>query len=189
MGYGCASLVPCLSRAMLRGRSSLQTSLLINPRLLLTALLSTTAVTAAHTDHILAKPTATLSLTTPPPGCCVITPLVYSRRYWAHQTCLAGDLIELPYMGHLIGRAHVTPPARFLATDSGREEDCHQWYDIDTLDFVEMVKKSQAGAEHLQLFDVREPEELQETGEIPGSINIPCTCIVSGLTIALIIFL
>ena len=171
---------------MLESRSSLQqlslqTSLLIISRLLLTALLCTTTVTSAHKNHILAKPTAIDSLTTPPPGCCVFTPLVYSRRYWAHQTCLAGDLIDLPHMGHLIGRAHTAPPARFFATESGGEEECHQWYDIDTQDFVEMLKKSQTGEEHLQLFDVREPEELQETGEIPGSINVPCMCIISGL--------
>ena len=29
----------------------------------------------------------------------------------------------------------------------------------------------------VQLIDVREPEELMETGKIPSSVNIPCKCV------------
>jgi rhodanese-related sulfurtransferase len=48
------------------------------------------------------------------------------------------------------------------------EEACLQWYDIDTQEFVQLVE-----GEKLQLFDVREPEELEETGIIPGAVNLP----------------
>ncbi len=53
------------------------------------------------------------------------------------------------------------------------EDDGRSWRDIDTAEFVRIVQISyQEGSDRL-IVDVREPEELEESGIIPGSINIP----------------
>lgn len=39
-----------------------------------------------------------------------------------------------------------------------------------TFDYVKSLKDNK----EVLLIDVREPSELEETGTIPGSINIPC---------------
>lgn len=141
---------------------------LINSRLLLISLLSTSDTA---TTFAIDKSKAANDLKPPTPGCYAVTPLVYSKRCWVHQSCLAGGL---PYIRHLIGRPNLNPPsARSFSTHNG-EEKGHQLYDINTEDFVKLVKQNQEGLEGLQLIDVREPEELEETGKIPGSINIPC---------------
>lgn len=67
---------------------------------------------------------------------------------------------------------------RFLSTDpvgSKKEEASLQWYDIDTLEFANIVHDYLEGktVDTLRLIDVREPEELVEDGQIPGTINIP----------------
>ena len=55
-----------------------------------------------------------------------------------------------------------------------QEGDNLKWYDVDTPEFVELVAKHQEGrGGDLQMIDVREPEELEESGKIPGTINIP----------------
>lgn len=43
-----------------------------------------------------------------------------------------------------------------------------QWFDVDTDELVELLADGD-----IQLFDVREPEELVETGHIPGAVNLP----------------
>ncbi len=65
-------------------------------------------------------------------------------------------------------------PARGLCTSAGGDgfeteeiKDLH-WSEIETPEFVQLVEGGK-----MQLFDVREPEELVETGKIPGSVNIP----------------
>lgn len=51
----------------------------------------------------------------------------------------------------------------------GGEED----RDVDTSEFVQIVSNHKEAASNLRLIDVREPEELVESGQIPGAINIP----------------
>lgn len=82
-------------------------------------------------------------------------------------------------VAHLPGW-NLTPARGLCSTASGNgrgsgrgyetEEikDLH-WSEIDTPEFVQLVEEGQ-----IQLFDVREPAELEETGRIPGSVNIPC---------------
>lgn len=50
----------------------------------------------------------------------------------------------------------------------GGEED----RDVDTSEYVQIVSNHKEAA-NLKLIDVREPEELVESGKIPGAINIP----------------
>ena len=111
-----------------------------------------------------------------PTECCTPS-LVYAKRYWSQQSCIAGDLLELPHSAPSRAQPHYM--IRTLSSDSeergeGEEPDCHHWFDIDTDELVAMVRQSEDKERHMLLVDVREPEELQETGEIPGSINIPC---------------
>ena len=57
---------------------------------------------------------------------------------------------------------------------SSSPEDSIEPWDISTLDLARLV--SNAGTEEgngVRLVDVREPEELIESGQIPGAINIP----------------
>lgn len=54
----------------------------------------------------------------------------------------------------------------------GEEGKEHKWYDIDTPEFVQIVREHKGGEERL-IIDVREPEELTESGQIPGTVNIP----------------
>ena len=52
-----------------------------------------------------------------------------------------------------------------------------QWTDVDTPELLQLLASGD-----IQLFDVREPEELEETGTIPGAVNLPrmlLTCSVS----------
>lgn len=51
-----------------------------------------------------------------------------------------------------------------------------KWYDVDTPEFSKIVTSYQEGkatAAEVTLIDVRQPEELVESGKIPGTINIP----------------
>ena len=62
---------------------------------------------------------------------------------------------------------------RALSSSSTRETEGAKelnWTEIDTPEFVKLVEGGM-----IQLFDVREPEELEETGRIPGAVNLPCT--------------
>ena len=43
-----------------------------------------------------------------------------------------------------------------------------QWTDVDTPELLQLLASGD-----IQLFDVREPEELEETGIIPGAVNLP----------------
>ncbi len=69
-------------------------------------------------------------------------------------------------------------PARGLCTSSAGSGDGYEteeikdlhWSEIDTPEFVQLVDSGQ-----IQLFDVREPAELEETGRIPGAVNVPRT--------------
>ena len=56
---------------------------------------------------------------------------------------------------------------RWITTEA--LEELH-WSEMDTAEFVEVLKKGT-----LRLFDIREPAELEESGSIPGSVNLPCT--------------
>lgn len=47
-------------------------------------------------------------------------------------------------------------------------------YDKDIVSFEEF--KTLTDDESAYIIDVREPEELKDTGVIPGSVNIPCRC-------------
>lgn len=62
------------------------------------------------------------------------------------------------------------------SSDGGSKEESLKWYDIDTPEFAKIVAGYQEGkttAANLSLIDVREPEELTESGRVPGTINIP----------------
>jgi 3-mercaptopyruvate sulfurtransferase SseA len=62
---------------------------------------------------------------------------------------------------------------RYLST--GYEEEL-KWYDVDTPEFARIVTSYQVGsttAADVSLIDVRQPEELMESGKIPGTVNIP----------------
>ena len=43
-----------------------------------------------------------------------------------------------------------------------------QWFNVNTDKLVELLASGD-----IQLFDVREPEELVQTGQIPGAVNLP----------------
>ena len=133
-------------------------------RTILTTLLSTTAVAAAQnwgsSGTRQPSPTST---------CCYATTYSSLTSHWTRQSCLASDLIERQHTAKFTGRPALS---RLLSSgyssDEEEEERCLQWYDIDTLEFVQLVDKKE-----MQLFDVREPEELEETGIIPGAVNLP----------------
>ena len=152
---------------------------IMKARALITTLLSTTAVAAAQSSVSTgwtskASSSSLLKRPSPSAECCY--PATYSSlaSHWTRQSCLASDLLELHHTAKYTGRrVPVPPPAPIRPLTSGsssdeEEEACLQWYDIDTHEFVELVE-----GEKLQLFDVREPEELEETGIIPGAINLP----------------
>lgn len=73
-----------------------------------------------------------------------------------------------------IGRAW----QRYLSASSDEgSEEVLQWFDIDTPEFTRIVASYQEGkttVAAVSLIDVREPEELVESGQVPGTINIPC---------------
>lgn len=85
------------------------------------------------------------------------------------------------YPGH--GTVSLSQRQRYLSTEG--EERVLQWYDIDTQEFVKIVADHQEGkTAALLLVDVREPEELEESGKVPGTVNIPrkrshCGCCLS----------
>ena len=138
-------------------------------RALLTTLLSTTAVAAAQNfkswEYSEGRPA--------PPGATCCYPATYSSMasHWTRQSCLASDLLELHHTAKYTGRPVPSRPlSSGYSSDSSDDEEpnCLQWYDIDTEEFVDLVDKA-----NMQLFDVREPEELEETGIIPGAVNLP----------------
>ncbi len=48
------------------------------------------------------------------------------------------------------------------------------WFDVDTAEYVGLVADFMEGKRpDVILIDVREPEELAESGQVPGAINIP----------------
>lgn len=65
--------------------------------------------------------------------------------------------------------------SKYLSVESGEGEDERSWRDIDTAEFVQIVQDSSQKEANRLIVDVREPEELVESGLIPGSINIPRT--------------
>lgn len=142
-------------------------------RALITTLLSTTAVAAAQSPSAAGWAAKNVQnhnhvrQPSPTASCCY--PATYSSlaSHWTRQSCLASDLLELHHTAKYTGRP-APAPSRPLTSGSDEEEECLQWYDIDTREFVQLVD-----GEKLQLFDVREPEELEETGIIPGAINLP----------------
>ena len=145
-------------------------------RALITTLLSTTAVAAAQSSSTAGWAAKSVPENyrvrqpSPTAGCCY--PATYSSlaSHWTRQSCLASDLLELHHTAKYTGRPAPAPsrPLTSGYSSSDEEEECLQWYDIDTPEFVQLVD-----GEQLQLFDVREPEELEETGIIPGAINLP----------------
>lgn len=72
-----------------------------------------------------------------------------------------------------LGKVSWWQQQRFLS-QSGDESEELRWYDIDTPEYVELVSENQKRETAVvRLIDVREPEELAESGEIPGTTNIP----------------
>ena len=134
-------------------------------RALITTLLSTTAVAAAQNWGSFGVRQPSLKA-----ACCY--PVTYSSlaSHWTRQDCLASDLIERQHTAKFTGRSASSRSlsSGYSSDDEDDEERCLQWYDIDTPEFVQLVDKKE-----VQLFDVREPEELQETGIIPGAVNLP----------------
>ena len=62
---------------------------------------------------------------------------------------------------------------RFLSSATESNETLNE-YDIDTKEYVSLVASYlEEEAANMILIDVREPEELVESGQIPGTINIP----------------
>lgn len=64
---------------------------------------------------------------------------------------------------------------KYLSVGSDEGEDERSWRDIDTAEFVQIVHESSKKETNILIVDVREPEELVESGLIPGSVNIPRT--------------
>lgn len=95
---------------------------------------------------------------------CLVSPQLCTRRYWSKQSHLSGYLITAPAARNSV---------RTVTTINEGDED-HRCYDVDTDELVTMVQRGKENTSHMLLVDVREPEELLQTGEIPGSINIPC---------------
>ena len=65
---------------------------------------------------------------------------------------------------------------RHLSTgvnQEGGESNDPRWYDVDTPEFVQIVKHHKKSDGKRLIIDVREPEELTESGSIPGTVNIP----------------
>ncbi len=97
---------------------------------------------------------------------CLVSPInICTRRCWSKQSHFSGHLITAP-----AGRRN---SLRTVTTVNGGDED-HRCYDVDTDELVTMIQRNNKNTSHMLLVDVREPEELLQTGEIPGSINIPC---------------
>lgn len=172
--------VPVQSSRLLLNLRLLRDGCNMKARALITTLLSTTAVASAQTSGWAGTKTSTLTVQNypvkrPSPSAACCYPATYSNlaTHWTRQSCLASDLLELHHTAKYTGRPARPPPPPTRPLTSGysssdEEEECLQWYDIDTREFVELVE-----GEKLQLFDVREPEELEETGIIPGAINLP----------------
>lgn len=55
------------------------------------------------------------------------------------------------------------------------EDGGRSWRDIDTAGFVRIVRDAYQGESDRLIVDVREPEELEVSGIIPGAISIPRT--------------
>ena len=142
------------------GLGGLASCLFHNPRLFITTLLSTTTVVSVQTNKAL-ESNSSLNH----PTCCNLPSFSTIVSYWTHKSCLAADLLELEHISHRTRSSNQT--RRF--TSSSGEEECLNWHDVDTQELVELLK----GKETLQLFDVREPEELTESGIIPGAVNLP----------------
>ena len=82
---------------------------------------------------------------------------------------------DLPHQVRRFSDSHKqTPPDDGVANTYGLYGSVQeiereiQWFDVDTDELVELLASGD-----IQLFDVREPEELVETGQIPGAINLP----------------
>lgn len=135
-------------------------------RALLTTLLSTTAVAAAQSFNGLEKSGSVRQSTSA--ACCY--PYSYSSlaSHWTKQSCIASDLMELHHTAKFTGRPVPSRPLSSGYSSDEEGEECVHWYDIDTHEFVQLVD-----GKEMQLFDVREPEELEETGIIPGAVNLP----------------
>lgn len=109
---------------------------------------STSSLTKSSSVHYASRPR-------------LVSTLVTRHEEWLHSKTMA------------LGRAW----QRYLSASSDEgSEEVLQWYDIDTLEFSRIVASYQEGkttAATLSLIDVREPEELAESGQVPGTINIP----------------
>ena len=70
--------------------------------------------------------------------------------------------------------------AKFQCPSVGYYRDyCSSTTSYTEVGTQELKKLLKCGS--LQLIDIREPEELLETGQIPSSTNIPCKNCVSGI--------
>ena len=76
--------------------------------------------------------------------------------------------IRYPWLKMLWTPKNASCPATPFRTHCTKEIEELHWTEIDTEKFVSLIKGG-----GLQLFDVREPEELEETGRIPGAVNLP----------------
>ncbi len=86
--------------------------------------------------------------------------------------CYLAKKLHLPFSNSVSSNVCSNKPG-ILAVVRQASTSSHEdqpWYDVDTDELVAMIQQNK---EDMLLVDVREPEELQQTGVIPGSINIP----------------
>ena len=127
---------------------------------------------------------------------CILNPKISSRgtgegRLGSQATCSISSWLKFPSSAIVTpcpatilpqqtrrlsdsGSRKHTPPDDGVVSTYGLYGDVQeinrriQWFDVDTDELVELIADGD-----IQLFDVREPEELVETGHIPGAVNLP----------------
>lgn len=99
-----------------------------------------------------------------------------SGRFCARSECLRwanglGSTSLSPRFGHPHQKSpsHLAWKKWFSSEGAGGGSEAR---DIDTADFAKLVADISKGGNYA-IIDIREPEELVESGQIPGVVNIP----------------
>ena len=88
------------------------------------------------------------------PSCSIFSYRYLCSRRWDHRFLFPSSTCQ-----------PTLQQSRSLCSDEIKDL---QWTDVDTPELLQLLASGD-----IQLFDVREPEELEETGVIPGAVNLP----------------
>ena len=86
---------------------------------------------------------------------------------WRGLSRRSEPVLAACYAARSAGALLLTPSRSYSSETEGFQEG-----DIGTVELLEMMERRD-----LQLIDVREPQELTETGIIPGAVNVPRTSV------------